>query len=165
MKIVRIQALEADQHPLAAAAHQEVEELLVMGGVDARLADPAHAQRDEGPEELFGLCQIRCDVVVHEEDQPVATPDRRHLRQDLVDGTARLRGAEDRLHGAELAAEMTAAPRLDEADGQIALAAEDRASRPGPGERRAALLTVEPLRAAVSVVVDHERPESRRLTR
>src|SRR6185295_4013021 len=109
---------------------------------------------DEGAEELLGLLQVRGDVVVDEEDEPLAALQRRDLRDDLVGGSARLGGAEHRLHGAELAAKMAPAARLHQPDRQIALAVENRAPWPDAGERRASFLPVELLGAAVPVVVD-----------
>ena len=59
----------------------------------------------------------------------------RDLGEDLVDRAGGVCGAlEDGLHGAEVALEMAAAAGLDQPDGQIALAAEDRRS----GARRRA---------------------------
>ena len=54
---------------LAAARRDELEELLVEGGVDARLAHPLDLQRDQGAEELLRLLHVGGDVVVDEEDQ------------------------------------------------------------------------------------------------
>jgi hypothetical protein len=78
-EIRRVQALEADEHALAAAAHEQVEELLVVRRIDARLADPADAERRQRTEEIFRLREVRRDVVVHEKEELLAAPDRRRF--------------------------------------------------------------------------------------
>jgi hypothetical protein len=157
-----VQALEPDQHSLASAPREQVQELLVVGGVDAGLAHPADLEGDEGAEELLGLGKVRGDVVVHEEEQPVA-PKGRDLGHDLVRRPPRLGSAEDRLHRAEVAPEVAAAARLHQADRQIALPPEDPPVRPDAPQRRPALLAIELAGAAVPVVVEHLAPQRLRL--
>ena len=156
LEVRRVQALEADQHALAAAAREQVEELLVVRGVDARLAHPADAERDQRAEELLRLREVGRDVVVDEEEQLRLALAARAISA-MISSTGRRvwRGAEDRLHGAEVALEMAAAAGFDQPDRQIALAAEDAsgpaAARPGGP----AVLAIELLEPAVAGVVDH----------
>ena len=80
----------------------------------------------------FACSMLLGDVVVDEEEQlrPKSRRTRSISRDDLVDRPARLRRVEDGLHGAELALEVAPAAGLDQADRQVALAAEDRAVGP-----------------------------------
>ena len=154
-----VEALEADEDALAAAAHEEIEEFVVVGGVDAGLADPADVQRDEGAEKIFGLGEVGGDVVVDEEEEFFLALEGGEFGEDIDGGTAGLGGGEDGLHGAELAVEVAAATGLDEADGEVAFAAEDGAVGAEPDERRAGGLAVEFFEAAVAGVVEDAGPE------
>ena len=65
------------------------------------------------------------------------------LGDDLVERPAGLGCAEHALHGAEVAFEMAAAAGLDQADGQVALAAKDAAIGPQPASEGRAVGAVE----------------------
>jgi hypothetical protein len=68
-EIRRVQTFEADEHSLAAAEGQQFKELLVVGRIDTRLANPTDAEGDEGAKEGLRLREVRGDVVIHEEKQ------------------------------------------------------------------------------------------------
>ena len=127
LEIRRIQTLKANEHALTSAAHQQFEKFLIVRGVDARLAHPANSKRNQCAKKFLRLCHVRRDVVVHEEEKFSLVFHLFDLGDDGVNWTARLRGIEDRLHGAEIAFEMAAASSLDQADGQITLAAKNGA--------------------------------------
>ncbi len=91
-----------------------------MDLVDAGLRHPAHAERDEGPEERLGGGVIGDEVVVHEEE--VASLLRLDLGHDLVDAPHVVAVVEVGAHGAVLAAEGAASSELQERDRQVALA-------------------------------------------
>src|SRR5215467_1687411 len=81
-QVVGIQRLKADQQSLAAAGLDKAQELFVMGGIDAGLADPADLQGDQSSKELLCLIHIGGNVVVDEEDQRLLDP--ADLLNDLV---------------------------------------------------------------------------------
>ena len=125
LEIRRIQTLEANEHALAAAAHEQFQKLFIVCRVDAGLAHPTNLQWNQCAEKFFRLLNVRGDVVVHEEKQFTLALQRFDFRDDVVNGTARLSGVEDSLNGAKVAFEMTAASGFNQADGQITLAVKD----------------------------------------
>jgi hypothetical protein len=155
-----VEALEADQDALAAALVEQVEELGVVGAVDARLADPADLERDQGAEELLHLLDVGGLVVVDEEEELAALGlEVGDLGHHLVDRAAGLAALEVRGHRAELAHEMAAASGLDEAHRQVVLAPEDAAIGSGALERGAVGEAVDLLGSAVAVVVEDLGPQ------
>src|SRR5438093_11421620 len=123
--MLRIERLEADQQALPAARFDQLQELFIVRGVDAGLADPADLQRNQRAEEFLRLIHVRGDVVIHEEDQRFLHA--ADLFDDLFDGPPRLRVGEVSLNRAELAAEVTSTSGFDQTNREISLAGEDRA--------------------------------------
>ena len=82
------------------------------------------------------------------------------LRDDFVDGAARLSGIENRLHRAKITFEMTAASGLNQPDWQITFAAKDGAVGFQSGQRGAIGLAVKFLQPTVPCIINHARPES-----
>src|ERR1044072_2427846 len=105
-EILRIQALEPDEHSLATAARQQFQEFHVVRRVDARLADPADAERNQRTKEFLRLLPVRRYVVTHKEEQLLLALQRPQFAEDVIDGPPGLSGLEDRLHGAEITLEM-----------------------------------------------------------
>jgi len=78
--------LEPEEQGLAAAPRREVEELLVVGGVERALARPPLPERGERPEEVLGVARVGPDVVVPEDQG--ARRGARDLGNDLGDWRA-----------------------------------------------------------------------------
>ena len=59
---------QPDEQLLAAASRGQLQELVVLGGMNARLAAPPFAMRSEGLEQRLGVLDVARDVVVPEDD-------------------------------------------------------------------------------------------------
>ena len=158
-EVCRVQTFKTDQHPLATAPREQFKKLFVVRRVDGGLAHPPNPQRNERPEKLFRLGQVGRDVVVHEEKQFSFVQQRFDLGNNPVNRTPGLTGIENGLHGAEIALEMTAPSRLDQADRQVVLPLKNRTIGFEIDKRRPSGLTVEFFQSAVPGIVNHTRPE------
>jgi len=128
-QVFGIQALETDQYALTSAADEEVKELFVVSGVDARLAHPADVQRNQGAKEFLRHRQVGRDVVVYKEEQFPLPLQRLDFGDNPVGGPSGLSGIEHGLDGAEVAFEMATAPGLNQPDWEVTFVAKDRAVR------------------------------------
>src|SRR6202040_2681380 len=77
--------------------------------------------------EFLRLFHVGCDVVIHEEEQLLVLFLRLDLSDDVVDRPTGLTRTEHCLHSAKFALEMATAPRLHQANGQVALALKNSA--------------------------------------
>ena len=125
-----VQALETDQHALAAAAGQQRQQLFVMGRIDAHLGDPADLQTLHRAEQLLTAVDVAGEVVVHEEEQFAAILQGSQLGDHCIHRTAAMGAMKETLDGAELTGETTAPTRLHQPKGQVAFVAIDGAVEP-----------------------------------
>ena len=129
-EVLLIEAFESDQHSLAAAGVEQLQQLLVVGAVDAHLRDPANLQRDERAQQRLGLFRVADEVVIDEEEDLFFVLEGPDLLDDVVDGPVAVGTVEKGLDRAEFARIAAAAPRFDQTDGKVALALEDGAVQP-----------------------------------
>ena len=144
--------------PLASRAHHELHQFAVAQHVEGGLADPAHPERDQRPEQFLGRVVVGGDVVVHEEQVPAAG--RFDLLHEILGVAVTVLAGEEHAGRAVVTQVGAAAGELQEGDREVALAAEQVSAwldavldDPGvPG--------VAGLQASRSGVLDHLPPDS-----
>src|SRR5262249_42350481 len=151
-QVGRVERLHADQYAAAAALDHQLQQLIVLGDVDARLADPADLQRDQLAAQLADPGGLADDVVVHDEE--AAAAGRLHLGGHLAGRAVVLARAVESSDRAEVALEVAAPGELDQGDVLIVLAVEQLASGPQPAQRASAEAVVDRPQAAVPGVVE-----------
>src|SRR4030095_12587952 len=115
LQVILIEGLKADQHALASAGRDQLQEFFIVCSVDACLTHPTNLEFCQLAEEGFCLIHIGWNVVIYEEDERFIA----HLVQsckNVVHRTACLCMIEHSLHCAKVASEVTAASCLHQAD-------------------------------------------------
>src|SRR5258708_1282076 len=128
-----------------------------MCRIDAGLTDPSNLQGNQRAKEFFGLVHVRRDIVVDEKDERLL--DAADLFDDLVHRTPRLRIAEVRLNGAELATKVATPARFYQPDRQVAFAGKNGPVGTKAGERGTVWLAIDPAQSPVAKIVQDSRPK------
>src|SRR3990172_4351983 len=63
-------ALDPDEQGGTAALCRKFQQLRIPGHGQACLASPVYLQRDQRLKELFCVCLIACDIIIHKHDIP-----------------------------------------------------------------------------------------------
>src|SRR5690349_18441568 len=62
LQVGRVETLKTNEHSLAAAADQQVQKLLIVGGIDTGLADPTNAKWNQRAEKLLRFAEVGRNV-------------------------------------------------------------------------------------------------------